>query len=63
MELIQILVGAIFLAVIYDCRRDIRLNQLSLERIEQSAERIAQLADNISAKTDEILNRTPRRNS
>jgi hypothetical protein len=48
------------LIMLYNCRIDIRKNQLSLERIEQSAERIAQMATEVSTKTDEILNRQPR---
>jgi len=51
--------GTILLVVmLFNCRADIRKNQLSLERIEQSAERIAQMATEVSTKTDEILRRS-----
>lgn len=44
-------------AMFFNVRADVRRNQLSLERIEQSAEHIAQIAADVSAKTDAILGR------
>ena len=58
MEFMYALGTILLVVMLFNCRADIRKNQLSLERIEQSAERIAQMATEVSTKTDEILRRS-----